>query len=223
MDVICTDKDGKHSDHAQLTGQTEQASHPPPPCPIPIPTHVLCRSVWIKTKIHTGFSGQNPTAVRRTCLLKHKQLAIWQLYPTKQQQSAWQVLCNHFDCTLAIPFKCSSWQDCLLVTCLASQEFARISQGQICSDRSCISNFLSHPVTVYWCQVNQSQCFAYNTRHLAGKSMDCQFLSNGMTRPTKKNPRQKCESNLGLPLSRQHLNYEANKTAAGRKRTPVTN
>ena len=35
-------------------------------------------------------------------------------------------------------------------------------------DRSCRPNFPSHPVTVYWHQVHQSQCWPYNARRLAG-------------------------------------------------------
>ena len=35
-------------------------------------------------------------------------------------------------------------------------------------DRSCRSNFLSHPVTVYWHRADQSQCWPYNARRLAG-------------------------------------------------------
>ena len=35
-------------------------------------------------------------------------------------------------------------------------------------DRSCRSNFLPHPVTVYWHQADQSQCRPYNARRLAG-------------------------------------------------------
>ena len=35
-------------------------------------------------------------------------------------------------------------------------------------DRSCRSNFPSHPVTVYWHRVNQSQHWPYNARRLAG-------------------------------------------------------
>ena len=35
-------------------------------------------------------------------------------------------------------------------------------------DRSCRSNVLSHPVTVYWHRADQSQCWLYNARRLAG-------------------------------------------------------
>ena len=67
---------------------------------------------------------------------------------------------------------------CLLfVGCLTSQRHASVSQGRICSDnffvlphwdRSCISNFPSHPVTVYWHRADQSQRWPYNARRLAG-------------------------------------------------------
>ena len=42
-------------------------------------------------------------------------------------------------------------------------------------DTSCRSYFLPHPVTVYWHQANQSQCWPYNTRHLTGQPVECQF------------------------------------------------
>ena len=35
-------------------------------------------------------------------------------------------------------------------------------------DRSCRSNFPSHPVTVYWHRANQSKHWPCNARHLAG-------------------------------------------------------
>ena len=35
-------------------------------------------------------------------------------------------------------------------------------------ERSCRSNFSSHPVTVYWHGANQSQCWPYNAMHQAG-------------------------------------------------------
>ena len=35
-------------------------------------------------------------------------------------------------------------------------------------DRSCRPNFPSHPVTVYWHRADQSQCWPYNARRLAG-------------------------------------------------------
>ena len=45
-------------------------------------------------------------------------------------------------------------------------------------DRSCRSNFPSHPVTVYWHQANQSQHWPYNTRRLAGYPLKRQFFSH---------------------------------------------
>ena len=44
-------------------------------------------------------------------------------------------------------------------------------------DRGCRSNFLSHPVTVYWHWANQSLHWPYNTRHRARKPQDYQLLS----------------------------------------------
>ena len=71
-----------------------------------------------------------------------------------------------------------SWVVCwLFVGCLTSQQQASVSQGRICSDnftcchtwdRSCRSNVLPHPVTVYWHRADQSQCWPYNARRLAG-------------------------------------------------------
>ena len=69
-----------------------------------------------------------------------------------------------------------SRDNCLFVGCLTSQQHVSVSQGQICSDnftcchtdRSCRSNFPSHPVTEYWHWANQSQHWPYNTRYLAG-------------------------------------------------------
>ena len=94
---------------------------------------------------------------------------------------------------------------CLLVGCLTSQQQASVSQGRICSDnfyvlphwdRSCRSNVLPHPVTVYWHQANQSQCWPYNARRLAGKPLECQCLSDWYD-STPKNSWRKRDSNPG--------------------------
>ena len=45
-------------------------------------------------------------------------------------------------------------------------------------DRRCRSNFLPHPVTVYWHRVDQSQRWPYNARRLAGQPLECQFSSH---------------------------------------------
>ena len=45
-------------------------------------------------------------------------------------------------------------------------------------DRSCRSNYLPHPVTVYWHWADQYQRCPYNARSLAGKPLECQFLSH---------------------------------------------
>ena len=66
---------------------------------------------------------------------------------------------------------------CLSVGCFTSQQHASVSQGRICTDnfymlphweRSCRSNFLPHPVTVYRHPADQSQRWPYNARRLAG-------------------------------------------------------
>ena len=66
---------------------------------------------------------------------------------------------------------------CLLVRCLTYQQHAGVFQGRVCSDnfnmlphwdRSCKSNFLSHPVTVYWRRANHSQRRPLDTWRLAG-------------------------------------------------------
>ena len=50
-------------------------------------------------------------------------------------------------------------------------------------DTSCRSNFLPHPVTVYWHRANQSPGWPYNARRLAGKSAN--FYVTGMPWPGK--------------------------------------
>ena len=91
---------------------------------------------------------------------------------------------------------------CLLVGCLTSQQQASVSQGRICSDllphwdRSCRSNVLPHPVTVYWHRADQSQCWPYNARRLAGQPLECQFWSHWYDSTPKKS-RRKRDSNPG--------------------------
>ena len=94
---------------------------------------------------------------------------------------------------------------CLFAGCLTSQQHARLSQGQICSDnfyvlpnwdRSCRSNFLPHPVTVYWHRVDQSQRWPYNARRLARQPLECQFLSHWYDLTQKKSQRKR-NSNPG--------------------------
>ena len=66
---------------------------------------------------------------------------------------------------------------CLFVGCVTSQQHAECISGTDLHrqfyvlphwDRSCRSNFPSHPVTVYWHRADQSQCWPYNARRLAG-------------------------------------------------------
>ena len=62
---------------------------------------------------------------------------------------------------------------CLFVGCLTSQCISGtdlLRQFYVLPhwDRSCRSNFPSHPVTVYRHRADQSQCWPYNARHLAG-------------------------------------------------------
>ena len=56
-------------------------------------------------------------------------------------------------------------------------------------DRSCRSNFPSHPVTVYWHWADQSQRWPYNARRLAGQPLECQFLSHWYDSTPKKSRR----------------------------------
>ena len=63
-------------------------------------------------------------------------------------------------------------------------------------DRSCRSNVLPHPVTVSWHRADQSQCWPYNTRRLAGQPLECQFLSHRYDSTPKKS-RHKQDSNPG--------------------------
>ena len=77
-------------------------------------------------------------------------------------------------------------------------------------DRSCRSNFLPHPVTVYWHRADQSQRWPYNARRLAGLPLECQFLSHWYDLTPKKS-HHKWDSNPGssaleadaLPLGQQ--------------------
>ena len=64
-------------------------------------------------------------------------------------------------------------------------------------DRSCRSNFPSHPVTVYWHRADQSQRWPYNARRLAGEPLECQCLSHWYDSTPKKS-RRKQDSNPGL-------------------------
>ena len=63
-------------------------------------------------------------------------------------------------------------------------------------DRTCRSNFPPHSVTVYWHRQNQSQRWPYNARRLAGKPLECQFLSHWYDSTPKKS-RRKRDSNPG--------------------------
>ena len=103
-------------------------------------------------------------------------------------RNSFQVICfNFYEYTmpscyshLVLVFTSQQWLTynvCWLVGCLTSQQQASVSQGRICEDnfnmlphwdRSCRSNVLPHPVTVHWHRADQSQCWPYNARRLAG-------------------------------------------------------
>ena len=63
-------------------------------------------------------------------------------------------------------------------------------------DRSCRSNFLSHPVTVCWHRSNHSQHWPYSARCPAGKPLECHFLSHWYDSTPEKS-RRKRDSNPG--------------------------
>ena len=63
-------------------------------------------------------------------------------------------------------------------------------------ERSCRSNFLPHPVTVYWHRADQSQRWPYNARRLAGLPLECQFFSHWYD-STQKKSRRKRDLNPG--------------------------
>ena len=55
--------------------------------------------------------------------------------------------------------------------CLTSQQHASVSPGRICTilrAATLKSNFLPHPVPVYWHRADQSRRWSYNARRLAG-------------------------------------------------------
>ena len=67
-------------------------------------------------------------------------------------------------------------------------------------DRSCRSNFPSHPVTVYWHRADQSQRWPHNAWQ--GSHWSANFKVTGMTRP-RKNPAASGIRTRDLPLSRR--------------------
>ena len=68
-------------------------------------------------------------------------------------------------------------------------------------DKSCRSNFLPHPVTVYWHRANQSQYWPYNVRQRSHWSANCHWYDS-----TPKNPHTACWNwTPDLPLLRQTL------------------
>ena len=69
-------------------------------------------------------------------------------------------------------------------------------------ERSCRSNWLSHPVPVYWHRADQSERWHYNARRLAGKPVECHCLSHCYG-STRKHPHAASWNRArDLPLSR---------------------
>ena len=69
-------------------------------------------------------------------------------------------------------------------------------------DRSCTSNFLFHPVTVYWHRASQSQHWTYHARRNR-VVIGVPIYKSLVRLDLEEDPGQKWESNPGLPLSRQ--------------------
>ena len=67
-------------------------------------------------------------------------------------------------------------------------------------DRSCRSNFGSHPVKRYWHQAENSHRWLCNFRRLAGFPLECQFLSHWCSW-TWKNPGARWNRTWGRSLS----------------------
>ena len=70
-------------------------------------------------------------------------------------------------------------------------------------DRSCRSNFLPHPATVYWHQADRSQRWPYNARHLVGQPLECQFLSHWYDSTLEKTRDLLCSRRKPQPLGQQ--------------------
>ena len=103
-------------------------------------------------------------------------------------QNSWDEVC--FVCWLLnVPATCQ---------CISGTDLHRQFYVLPHWDRSCRSNFPSHPVTVYWHRADQSQCWPYNARRLAGQPLECQFLSHWYDSTPKKS-RRKRDSNPGPP------------------------
>ena len=62
--------------------------------------------------------------------------------------------------------------------CILGMDLLRQLYVLPCWDTSCRPNLLSHSVTVCWHRANQSQRWPRHARHLAGKPLECQFLSH---------------------------------------------
>ena len=73
-------------------------------------------------------------------------------------------------CNCFSPWRCCCWFLNVPATCACISGTDQLRQFYVLPhwDRSCRSNFPSHPVTVYWHRANQSQRWPYNTRRLAG-------------------------------------------------------
>ena len=90
-------------------------------------------------------------------------------------------------CLLNVPATCQ---------CISGMDLLRQFYVLPHWDRSCRSNFLPHPVTVYWHWADQSQRWPYNARRLTGKPLECQFWSHWYDLTPKKS-RRKRDSNPG--------------------------
>ena len=104
------------------------------------------------------------------------------------------------------------------VAYLTSQQQASVSQGRICTDNfmhchteieaAVRSNFPHHPVTVYWHQADQSQCWPYNATRLAGVPLECKFFSHWYD-STWKNPGASGIRTLDICSRGRRLNHYA--------------
>ena len=93
------------------------------------------------------------------------------------------------------------WLLIIPATCQCSSRLDLIKQLYMLPhwDRSCRSNFLLHPVPVFWHRAKHSQHWPCNTRRLAGQPLECQFGSD-LYDSTRKNP---SASRNWTPLLRQ--------------------
>ena len=141
--------------------------------PIPTPHTAKPRSCWNENSKQTGLESKMDTTLNRATSTRWTGKKIKPQYWAWEQDfvvsiNTWHGWDCHTELRIEVVVFCWLLNVPATCECISGTDLHRQFYVLPHWDRSCRSNFPSHPVTVYWHRADQSRCWPYNARRLAG-------------------------------------------------------